>query len=151
VWNDVFSQIKQELAHLRHLIEQYRPLIDKVKIQEPEPIELMALASILHSFYMGFENIFKRIAIEIDGGFSKTDSWHIDLLESMIEPSDKRSAILTPEVKRKLRFYLGFRHIFRSHYSYELNWSKMKNLVWESEEILNRVENELIDFMNDLA
>lgn len=151
MWNEVFSQIKQELTQLHRLIETYRPVIDKMRTQEPEPLELMALASILHSFYMGFENIFKRIVSEIDGGFNKTDSWHIDLIESMIESTDKRSAVLTSDTKRRLRFYLGFRHVFRSHYAYDLNWSKMKNLVFESEDILQRVEKELNEFMNNTA
>jgi hypothetical protein len=96
---------------------------------------------------MGFENIFKRIAQQIDGKFEKTDSWHVDLLESMIETTGKRPAILTPDVKRRLRFYLGFRHVFRSHYSYDLNWSKMKPLVLKTEDILSSVENEIQEFI----
>jgi hypothetical protein len=148
VWNDVFAQIKQEISNLHRLIEYSRSLNETVQTREPTQIELMALAGILHSFYMGFENIFKRIATEIDGKFNKTDSWHIDLLESMVESTDKRGPVLSSEVKRRLRFYLGFRHVFRSHYSYDLNWSKMKNLVLESEEILRLVENELNAFMS---
>jgi hypothetical protein len=147
VWNETFSQINQEFSNLHRLIDSSRSLIEKVRIQEPDHTELLALASVLHSFYMGFENIFKRIAQQIDGKFEKTDSWHVDLLESMIETTGKRPAILTPDVKRRLRFYLGFRHVFRSHYSYDLNWSKMKPLVLETEDILSSVENEIQKFI----
>ena len=147
VWNETFSQIKQEFLNLHHLLATSRLLIEKVKNQEPDHIELLALASILHSFYMGFENIFKRISQQIDGKFEKSDSWHIDLLENMIESTSKRPSILTPAVKRKLRFYLGFRHVFRSHYSYDLNWQKMKPLVLETEDTLHAVETEIEEFI----
>jgi hypothetical protein len=147
VWNETFSQINQEFLNLHRLIDSSRSLIEKVRKQEPDHTELLALASILHSFYMGFENIFKRIAQQIDEKFDKTDSWHVDLLESMIETTTKRSPILTSDTKRRLRFYLGFRHVFRSHYSYDLNWSKMKPLVLETEDILRSVENEIQGFI----
>ena len=147
MWNETFSQINQEFLNLHRLVDSSRSLIEKVKNQEPDHTELLALASILHSFYMGFENIFKRIAQQIDGKFDKTDSWHVDLLESMIEATEKRAPILTPNIKRRLRFYLGFRHVFRSHYSYDLNWSKMKPLVLETEDILRSVENEIQEFI----
>lgn len=148
MWNDTLAKIKLELSNLHKLLAMYPSLLDSVRSREPDNVELMALASILHSFYMGFENVFKRIATEIDGGLKKTDSWHIDLLESMVIPTSKRSAVISIETERKLRFYLGFRHVFRSNYSYDLNWSKMKNLVLQSEEILLLVEKEIEAFIS---
>lgn len=147
MWNDTFSKIKLEFANLHKLLSSYQTLLNDAHLREPDHIELMALASVLHSLYMGFENIFKRIATEIDGGLKKSDSWHIDLLESMIIPTSKRSAVISTEIERKLRFYLGFRHVFRSNYSYDLNWSKMKNLVFQSEELLLLIEKELTEFI----
>lgn len=75
----------------------------------------------------------------------------MDLLVNMIVPTDKRIAVISPELKRRLQFYLGFRHVFRGMYSYDLNWSKMKTLVIESKEILGLVEKELTDFMKTFA
>jgi len=148
VWNETFTKIKLELNNLHKLLSTYPSLLESLHFREPDHVEIMALASILHSFYMGFENIFKRIATEIDGGLIKTESWHIDLLESMVIPSIKRSAVLSCDTERKLRFYLSFRHVFRSHYSYDLNWSKMKSLVLQSNTILVLVESELQAFMS---
>jgi hypothetical protein len=34
-------------------------------------------------FYNGFENIFKRIAVELDGGLPDNEFWHRELLDSM--------------------------------------------------------------------
>lgn len=126
-------------------------MLDKVKTQDPDDVELLALAGILHSFYSGFENIFKRIVKDIDGGFAKTESWHADLLEKMAVSTLLRSAVITESLKIRLQFFLSFRHAFRSMYSYNLNWPKMKGLIFDSQEILVLVEKELNDFMRNNA
>jgi hypothetical protein len=121
---------------------------EEVRSRKPTDLELIGLAGILHSFYSGFENIFKRISQDIDGDFRKTPSWHAELLEKMALPTPKRSAVITEDLKLQLQFYLSFRHVFRSLYSHDPNWSKMKELVWQSEKILQLVEKELGEFMN---
>lgn len=147
MWNETFSQINLEIHNLHRLIDTYRPLLEKVKLQDPDNIEIAAFASMLHSFYSGFENIFKRIAKDIDDILEKSDSWHMDLLDSMVSPTKKRPAIIYPDTKRKLQFYLSFRHVFRSIYSYDLKWSKMKDLAINSEGILVLLESELNTFI----
>ena len=76
--SDIFSKIRLEFSQLHKLLEIFHSLLERVKTQEPNEVELLALAGILHSFYSGFENIFKRVAQDIDGGFRKTDSWHAE-------------------------------------------------------------------------
>lgn len=150
MWNETFSQINLEFSNLHQLIDTYRSLLDKVKTQDPDNIETAAFASMLHSFYSGFENIFKRIAKDIDYTFEKSESWHMDLLDSMVSPTQKRPAIISPDTKRKLQFYLSFRHVFRSIYSYDLKWSKMKELAVNSEGILILLESEIDAFIQSV-
>ena len=52
----------------------------------------------LHSFYTGVENIFKRIALEIDGELPSGDYWHRQLLERMTEPGMSRPAVISAEL-----------------------------------------------------
>jgi hypothetical protein len=147
VWPETFSKINLELSLLNKLLDSFDSLIDQVKTREPTKVELIALAGILHSFYSGFENVFKRISQDIDGGLKKSDSWHADLLENMISKTPKRSAVISENLKERLQLYLGFRHVFRSMYSYDLNWTKMQDLVFESKEILKLVETEMKMFI----
>jgi hypothetical protein len=42
---------------------------------------------LLHSFYTGVENIFKRVAVELDGEPVRGDSWHRELLLRMKSPT----------------------------------------------------------------
>ncbi len=75
------KQIEVERQQLRRLIEVHQPLIKECASRQPTDIELSALAFFLETFYSGIENIFKRIAVELDGGLPQGDAWHRKLLD----------------------------------------------------------------------
>ena len=64
MWPDLKDQISVEEAQLQHLLTVHQPLLHQSRAQAPNAIELSALAALLHSFYTGIENLFRRIAIE---------------------------------------------------------------------------------------
>ncbi len=64
-----------------------RPLLIQCRRISPSEIELSALAALLHAFYTGIENIFKRLALELDGTTLSGEAWHRDLLRT-IEPTE---------------------------------------------------------------
>ena len=97
----------------------------------------------LHAFYTGIENIFKRVKIELNEDMIKNEFWHRELLDSMAQSGTGRPAVISPSLRETLRSYLDFRHVFRQAYTFELRWEKMAGLVQESEETLNRLESEL--------
>ncbi len=109
--------------------------------------ELAALAAILHAFYNGVENIFKRVAVTLDGGAPSGPSWHADLIEAMSKPNPNRPALLSESLSETLQEYLDFRHVFRQAYSFELRWEKMKHLVLGLHDVLRRLEHELDVFL----
>ncbi len=98
MWDRLRKQIALERKQLRRLLEVYRPLLDKSAASPPNDIELSALAAMLHSFYNGVENIFKRTAIEVDGGMPTGEFWHKELLDSMTRPTSQRGSVLSPEL-----------------------------------------------------
>jgi hypothetical protein len=65
VWHKLRKQVTVERQQLHRLLETFRPLIERSAVSPPDDIELSALAAMLHSFYNGFENIFKRVAAEL--------------------------------------------------------------------------------------
>jgi hypothetical protein len=134
VWPDLKEQIAVEDAQLRQLLDVHRPLLEKCRLEEPNPIELSALAALLHSFYTGVENLFRRVAVEVDGGSVQGDHWHRRLLQQMTEPGEARPSVISPELYDRLHPYLQFRHVFRSSYSFQLRWDKMAPLVLHYEE-----------------
>ena len=95
---------------------------------EPDFVELNAIGSILHSYYCGLESIFNLIYKSIYTKTLSGNTWHSDLLADMFEKNDKHIQILSDELFQPLKEYLGFRHVFRHAYGYELDWKRLKPL-----------------------
>jgi len=68
LWDKARNAAEIEFLQLNKLLDLNSDFLDKVARENPSPVEILAVAAILHSFYSGIENIFKRIAKEIDQG-----------------------------------------------------------------------------------
>jgi purine/pyrimidine-nucleoside phosphorylase len=137
------KQIQVDLNQLRALLNRHPALLARCAQETPSDVELDALAALLHAFYTGVENIFKRIALEQDGNLPKSAVWHADLLNSMAEPSAMRPAVITQDLRKTLRGYLDFRHVFRHAYTFELQWSKMVAQVLNLQQTFDLLEKQL--------
>ena len=145
-WDKFRKQQAAEREQLQRLLSGIEPLLSKCRDTAPTEIELSALAATLHSFYTGVENIFKRVALELDNEPVRGDAWHRDLLQRMKTPTGHRPALLSEELHDTLNEYLRFRHVFRNAYSFDLDWQKMSPLVLRLEETFQELENALDDF-----
>ena len=94
---------------MQRLLSGIHGLLVKCRATAPTEIELSALAALHHSFYTGVENIFKRVAVELDGEPVRGDSWH-----RMKSPTAHRPALLSEELHDSLNEYQRFRHVFRN-------------------------------------
>ena len=136
-------QIDTERAQLHHILKTHKGLLTRCRKVTPTVDELAALAAILHGFYNGVENIFKRIAVALDGNAPQGEFWHSDLIEKMTCSSKKRPALLSNTLNEQLQEYLDFRHVFRHAYTFDLKWLKMKHLVVGCKTILQQLEKEI--------
>jgi len=136
-----------EQESLSRLLRMHHALIEKCAAVAPEPIEVSALSAMLHSFYTGVENLFKRVALQIDEEMPEGDLWHSRLLEIMTEATARRPAIISDTLRDTLRGYLSFRHVFRHAYSFELRWAKMAELVLGVERTFRLLEEEISRFV----
>jgi hypothetical protein len=146
VWPDLRGQISVEQQQLQQLFAIHERLLRKCATQEPDPIELSALATFLHSMYTGIENIFRRVAVEIDGGAPRGEAWHRRLLEQVAVGTDRRPPVISESLRDGLKPHLQFRHVFRNAYSFQLQWEKMQPLVDESRGLLGQLQLELEAF-----
>jgi hypothetical protein len=142
----VRKQVALERQQLRRLLETYHALLCKCETSPPDNIELSALAAMLHSFYSGIENIFKRIAEEFNGQSPRGQAWHREPLDLMGQPGKRRPAVISEGLVERLDAYLDFRHFFRHSYVFFLRWDRMKALVLGCGETLKLVEDELDRF-----
>lgn len=138
MWPETWKRVELELSQLHHLLQSQSDLLSRAKEQEPTGTELLAIAALLHSFYTGIENAFKRIAAEIDGRMPTGQKSHADLLLQMESGTEKRPAVISEGLRLRLGEYMNFRHVFRHAYSFELQWSRMKGLVLNVEDTLSQ-------------
>ena len=146
-WDKFRKQQATEREQLQRLLSGIHGLLSRCRDTAPNEIELSALAATLHSFYTGVENIFKRVAVELDGEPVRGDAWDRELLLRMKTATTRRPALLSEEFHDTLNEYLRFRHVFRSAYSFDLDWQKMSPLVLGLEETFHKLEGALDDFL----
>jgi hypothetical protein len=146
-WDKFRRQQAAEREQLQRLLSGVHALFTQCRTVAPTEIELSALAATLHSFYTGVENIFKRVAVELDGEPVRGEAWHRELLLRMKTPTAHRPALLTAELHDTLNEYLRFRHVFRNAYSFDLDWQKMSPLVLRLEETFQMLEKALDEFL----
>lgn len=148
MWHETYKRTELELALLHRLLQGNHDLLDRVRDEEPDGTELLACAALVHSFYNGVENIFKRIAREIDGLLPGGQKWHSDLLLQMGRQVGDRPAVISAELRLILGEYMDFRHVFRHAYSFDLSWPKMRGLVVNCEDTLRELEAALHRFFD---
>jgi len=62
------SEINEEISFLDELCKELEVLRPRLRKGKVSVLDLRAAGSILHDFYNGVENIFRRIAQELNGG-----------------------------------------------------------------------------------
>jgi hypothetical protein len=148
---NVVSQIKFEIDQIDGLLDSYTELLNRSQKSKPDLIEITAIASVLHSFYNGVENIFLSIAKGIDNFVPEGFQWHRNLLLLMTQKTAKRSHVISEKMAQNLAQYLGFRHFYRHSYSFFLEWSEVEKLVIPLQKMWAELKNELGLFMNSLG
>ena len=107
--------------------------------------------SILHDFYTGVEKLFESIAKEIDNRIPLGEEWPSELLRQMtLDIPGLRPPVITASTEKKLREYLGFRHLFRKRYGFELDWQKLRKLLLGVSQVRTQLEKEIGKFFEDL-
>ena len=147
MWPELKREISVERESLERLLAMHHDLIVKCAVTPPDFIETSALSALLHSFYTGAENLFKRVSVHLDQAMPQGEMWHSRLLDSMIEATLSRPAVIPGELRDHLRGYFSFRHVFRHAYAFEIRWAKMAPLVLDCEKTLHWLEMELDKFV----
>jgi hypothetical protein len=147
----VISQVDLEVKQIDQLLESYADLLKRVQKNTPDLVEVTAVASVLHSFYNGLENIFLAIAKGIDADVPTGSQWHRDLLIQMMESTASRGPVLTADLAYRLMDYLSFRHFYRHSYSFFLDWDELEELVTPLAEVWAQMKSELQLFLDSLS
>jgi hypothetical protein len=137
-----------EISQIDRLIDESKPLLDLCKSKTPSHIEMSAAALLLHSFYLGIENVLVLIFKGYNEKVIEGAKWHIEILDKAFISNKNRKQIFREELKESLDGYLKFRHLIRHTYSYQLEWSRMENLIKGIESAWKEVKENLNEFIN---
>jgi hypothetical protein len=146
------ADIDDELAELEQLAQVVATVRDKLDLQSTEisVYDRGAIGYLLHNFYNGCENMFRRIAAFFENDIG-TDTWHADLLRRMrLNIEGYRPAVIDDELYRLLQDFRGFRHVFRNAYSFELDWERERLVALRFETALSLVRKQVAAFLDGL-
>lgn len=142
----IVSEIEKELDNLNELRKEMKEIES-----EESTILKRSMGSILHDFYNCCERIFKKVAIDINGGYEDIEKWHKALLFKMTIPiKGLRPPVISEELAAELDEYLAFRHVFRNIYGFELKGERIGYLAKKFNKISGRFIKEIKDFLSFL-
>lgn len=145
------GKLNFEISEIDKLLSSYELLINKCINEQPDLIEITAMATVLHSFYNGIEKIFLTIAKEIDNNVPIESKWHKLLLTQMLKQNDNRNWNISKELMDDLEEYLAFRHFYRHAYSFQLNWNKLSQISENIVSVWEKVKNEINELIYNLS
>jgi len=135
----------EKMARLRAEIEQLSRNINSApefarQFQENQAFKL-------HDFYNGCERIFRIVASELNGALPTGYDWHKRLLDRMAVAHEGRPAFISNETTRMLEKYLGFRHVVRNIYGFELEIERVAQLVAQQPTVWEKFEADARQFV----
>ncbi len=138
------------MAKLREKVqaeyEQIENLLSEMPSSEKLPylsfLELAGVATLLHNFYNGVENILKQCIYAENIPVPSGSSSHKDLLLTSVE-----NHILSQDTIFRLGEYLAFRHFFVHAYALDLCADKMEGLVKNIQAVFGVFQKEIDTFL----
>lgn len=134
------------MADFREYIEAEFENIEKVLSLLPQAsvlpnlsnLELAGVASLIHNFYNGVENILKQTVRGKGHAIPKGETWHRDLVELALS-----EGILSDKTANMLKQYLAFRHFFSHAYAFDLYPQRIVPLVQGAREVFGNLRKDI--------
>lgn len=127
----LIRRIERELLDLSLVVSRAERALEGARALPEYQDEFLDSAALnLHDFYTGLERVFRQIAVKVDESHPEGKEWHRQLLEQMtLEIPGRRPAVLDASDLTRIQEYLGFRHVVRHVYAFQLKADRLDHLV----------------------
>ena len=122
----ITQRINDELDKINGILERIQRGLDNIDVLPIQAREFIenTIATDLADVYRGIENIFLRIAREVDMQVPTGSRWHKNLLAQMTEKRPERPPVISENTSLQLEDLLDFRHKVNNIYGKELKYEK---------------------------
>ena len=143
------ADVLDEIEGIEQVLKDLSSLESNLDSDKIDNVQKAATGTFLMNFYVGVENIIKRISKEYYQTMPKGNSWHKELLDSCTPPLGKKP-ILDKNIVDRLNPYRGFRHLFVSGYGFTLRMELMSSLINNIEPLWTDIKKAVEKFWDKL-
>jgi predicted nucleotidyltransferase/archaellum component FlaC len=147
------QRINDELEKINETLERVTRGLEKLEVVSIDVREFIenTIATDIADIYRGIENIFLRIAREVDMQVPTESRWHKNLLAQMAEQRSERSPVISENTSLRLEDLLEFRHKVNNIYGEELIYEKTELHAKSIDELFSSVSQDLRIFTDSLV
>lgn len=147
--SELIQRISDERNKIEGTIGKITERLEKIKTTPTEYKEEIetTIAKNLVDCYRGMENIFRRIALDVDLRIPDGSRWHKELLTQMAESQAERRPVISQETFETLEELLAFRHVFNNIYGEELVYEQTERNAKQISQLFDRLSKELDVFI----
>jgi hypothetical protein len=137
----------ENISRIVGIIEKRRKEIKKNKLNAD--VYLDSIVHNIENFYMGIEEIFKKIAIFTNEGIPEGPRWHSALIKGMARNiSGVRPFVIKDETRTLLDEYRKFRHLVRNIYTFNIIPQKVMKMARDIKKTFNVFKRDINNFIN---
>ena len=124
---DLLERIQAECENIKQVLAE---LASANSLEKLSTLELAGVATLIHNFYNGIENILKQILLHQGIKLPTGPSWHRELLDIAESVN-----VISSSTLQELRRYLAFRHFFSHGYAFDLKVEIIKPLAQDADKV----------------
>jgi len=156
------EEVGNELDQLEIVVEELEAITEDVGAGPGSLRDRAAASSFLASFYMGVENVLKRIVRYHGLELPRSERWHVELFERFCAPREEPGGEKPPEEKTlpvlfegeqvaRMDAYRRFRHVIHHGYERDLDYARMRPGIEGARRAFERFRSEMKAYLKRLG